>query len=166
MMAVGTADLHSALKTAWIAHGVDHEFNKFWAEANRSGFPTLHESEAGPSQPFPYCVFDPGPVVVMARMSSTDKLLNRELRDAPFDFTVYAKKVGSRSAKDVAQELVEIILQKFGGHPSVLPMELVMSNGAVYHIQYQGDQPNREGDDEYSWRISYMVKFDVPVKVA
>src|SRR5690606_37100434 len=156
-----TADLHQAIRNAWVNHGIDHEFKKYWSSSKKTEFPSLHETEAGADQPFPYCVYDQGSPSTVSRASDTVEK-NSEYREVPWDFQIFAKAANSRSAKDIAQELYEVLLSKFGGHPTDLPIDITMTNGGVYQVQYQNDLGQKEGDDEYSWRISYLIQAEFP----
>jgi len=164
-MAVGIADVHKSIQSAWSAHGIDWEFKKYWVEADRTEYETIHDQEATPTQPFPYCVYELATLLVESRDSGHDVTEKHQTLNIPCDFKVYAKKTGNQSPKVVAAALAEVLLGKFGGHPTVKPVQLVLDNGNVLLMQYQSEMSIREGDDEYSWMISYSIKVDVPVKV-
>ena len=71
---------------------------------------------------------------------------------------------GQDSQKVVAATLSEEIMKVFGGHPTVRPTALTLSNGNHLLTTYQNDFGLFEGEDEYSWTVNYLVKVDVPVQ--
>lgn len=163
-MAIGAADIHKAVVSIWYDHGLDWEFKKNWSESQRDEFLSLEEVEAGENQPWPYCVYEPMPGTTTARMSGGKNKL-REIRDIEWEFRVHAKTLdnSSKAAKDIAEELVDKILQHYGGHPTVAPKELSLDNGNFLLVQYQNDYSVRQGSEEYMWIIRYLLRTDVPV---
>lgn len=168
-MAVGAADFHKAITAIWIASGLDAKFNTRWASANQSKFTVLNDTEASPSQPFPYCVFEDHGQTVTERCSGGSADANtegRETRDGLWAFRVHARDDGTNSAKVIASLLAEEIMKVFGGHPSVTPMAAIvmLDHGGILQSQYQTEIPIREESREnYSWTVSYKFTLDVPV---
>jgi len=166
-MAVGTADLHRAIIALWDSSGLDTEFKSFWDASDRDIYPTIHDGEATPQQPFPYCVYPDSTSGTTIRMSGHSTGEKHEIRDVDFTFNVFAKKLvgNANTAKQIAADLAEKIMQKFGGHPTVKAQSMSLDNGNVLLGQHQGDWGIRLGDDEHQWTINYNFRLDVPVMV-
>jgi len=164
MTVAAASDLHKAVTALWAGSGLDDEFNQHWDAAKRAVYPVLHDGEATPHQPFPYCVFMQSAGSTEARMSCTVGV-NREVRDVPWTFRVHAKSIvgDPRNAKGVAADLAELVMRVFGGHPSVAPSDLELENGNFLITQYLSDYGLRTGDDEHLWVVNYSFRVDVPV---
>jgi hypothetical protein len=161
---VTSADLHEALNKIWDDSGIDTEFKSFWKIVDyRDEFPSLHDQMAGPSQPFPYCVYEQEPGVVTARMTSATATGRREIRDIPVIFRIHATGQNNVTAKKICAELAEKILSVYGGHPTITPRSLVLNYGNFLIAQYQNDYGIRTGDEEYQWNIMYLMRLDIPV---
>ena len=167
-MSITTADLHRSINVAWDASGLNALFQALWPAGSVTGqFPVLHDQEATPGQPAPYCV------VGESASATTDRMYgganrHREVRDVPLSFVIHATAVDGdeRTAKKIAADLAEEVMKQFGGHPTVAPQQtLVLTDGEHLITQYQTDFGVREGDDEWSWTVSYVFKIDVPVMV-
>lgn len=167
-MSVSTADLLKALNTAWDASSLDATFKALWgAEFVATDYEVLHDSEATPGQPFPYCVLESSAPGTVARMSGGIDAL-REIRDIPLIFNIHASTVtgDSRTAKEIAATLAEEVMKVFGGHPTQAPSGVItLDNGNHLITEYQNDYGIRTGDEEYQWRIDYLFRLDVPVMV-
>ena len=164
---IGTAALHKAVSKVWDYSSLDGRFKDLWGSSvTASEFPVLHDQEAGPGQPFPYCVFEQSVGSTIDRMSGGVSAL-REIRDIPWSFHIHAKRISAdpRSAKEIAAELAEDVMKEFGGHPTVKAQDLVIDIGNVLVNQYQGDYGVRTGEEEYQWIVNYVFKIDVPVAV-
>ncbi len=166
-MTVGAADLHKAVTTLWNQTNLDWEHKKFWEEAQRDTYPSLHDGQAGPGQPAPYTVFSQSPGVITNRMSSatSDININRAIHDVPWEFRVHAKNTDSVTAKQIGSDIRDIIMGIFGGHPSINPTDLVLDNGCFLISQYQTDFGMRTEDLNYMWTISYIFKLDIPIAI-
>jgi hypothetical protein len=164
---IGTADIHESIVTAWDGSGLNTIFKSLWnASVNSDSFPVLHDSEATPHQPFPYCVMETGEPKALARMTG-DSTTKRELRDIPLTFKIYADVVAGdeRSPKQVAADLAEDVMRVFGGHPIVSPTAMSLTHGGVLPFQYAQDFPFKDELGKYSWIIIYHILIDVPVAV-
>lgn len=162
------ADFHRAIQARWTASSLDTPFKALWpASVTASDYPALHDQEATPGQPWPYCVFQVSPSSTLARMTNT-ATSKWEVRDMPCEFRVHGKPVtgDTRSAKRIAAAMAANIINVFGGGPSVAPVGLTLDNGNFLIAQYQNDYGIRTGDDEYQWIVSYIFRLDVPVLIA
>ena len=166
MTIVNSAQLHEAIQSLWTSSGLDAKFTAFWSAGNITEFPAvLHDAEAAPGNPFPYCVFNVLPATTTARMSGHDSLEKHEIRDTPIEFRIYTKDGSVLTAKRIAADLAEELLQVFGGHPTVVPTDMTMTNGFVLINQYQNDYGVRTGDTEHLWIVTYLARLDVPMMV-
>lgn len=166
-MSTPSGNLLKAIVNRWVSAGLDKEFvNR--AANGYTGFTPLCDTEAAPEQPFPYCVFEQGTTGnVLARMSgrNNQSLTNQRHHRVPVTFRVYAKSIGSKSAKDVANDLASHVMDAFGDDANG-QHELTLEVGEHVDTQYQNDYPMREGDDEHSWVIVYDFIIDMPVAMA
>ena len=159
------ADIYRAIQALWTAESIDTPFKALWpASVTPTDYPVLHDGEATPGQPWPYCVFGVSPSNTAARMSRTTTS-KWEIRDVPCEFHVHGKPVtgDTRSAKRIAAAMAANIINKFGGGPSVAPTAMSLDNGNFLIAQYQNDYGVRTGDEEYQWIVAYILRVDVPV---
>lgn len=170
-MAVGSADIHRAVTRLWNLVSLDVGFHQFWTTSQQAGFPVLQDTEAGPKQPWPYCIFGSDDASVTTRMSGNADINRREIREVPWMFHVHARKEeddnnNEISAKEVAAARVEEIMAQYGGHPSIVPgRNLELTNGNALITQYVKDYGIVTGDSEYQWVLQYNIVVDVPVAV-
>jgi len=167
MSQVNAAELHKSVADLWDSSGLDWEHKKFWTAAQRVEYPSLHDTEATPGQPFPYTVFNQQDVTTVSRMSGLTASTKRHIRDVPWQFRVFTRDSGidTRSAKEVAADLADFIMQKYGEHPDKKSKRLVLNNGRHLITQYISDQGVRVGDEEYLWNILVSFRIDFPVTV-
>lgn len=168
-MTVGSADIAKAFVTAWDLSTLDATFQALWDSGKTaSDYVVLHDQEAGPDQPFPYCVMGEIQSNAVTRMGTRSANQKREIRDAPVTFNVFARQVDgdSRSAKEIANYLVEEVMKVFGGHSTDRPWaNIILDNGEYLITQYDTDYGVMVGDEEYQWVLRYNVRADVPVAV-
>ncbi len=166
-MSVASADIHKAVNTVWDASTLDASFKALWdADVDTTEFPVLHDQEATPEQPFPYCVYEISSSSTTDRMSGVGSTI-REIRDVSWVFHIHAREVDGdgRTAKEIAAELAEEVMKVFGGHPTVAATDLSLDNGGFLISTYQNDMGIKTGEDEYQWNVIYIFKVDVPVAV-
>lgn len=168
-MTMPAADLSAAIVSAWRASTLDDLFKAYWSTVRPTDFVTLHDQQAGPAQPFPYCIFLQEQGRTTGRMTGHSNAVKArfETRDVPLEFRIHARSItGSlRSAKSIAQELCEEVMKIYGGHPTVEPVDLQLTNGHVLQTTYEADWGIREGDHNHVWHLKYQIKVDVPVAV-
>ncbi len=167
-MSIATVDLMEAITTAWGASGLDAAFKALWdSDYVAAEYPVLHDQEASPGQPLPYCVLGQSRSRTTDRMSGGAKSL-REIRDVSLAFNVHASEADgdARSAKEIAAHLVAEVTKVFGGHPTQSPTgALTLDNGNCLLSQYQNDYGVRTGDATYQWILEYLFRLDVPVMI-
>ena len=166
-MSVTTADLQTALWAAWTAGELPAKFTVLWDVADVTGFTTLHDQEASPGQPFPYCVLDQLRPATLDRMTGAAGYL-QEVRDVTLLLHIYADEVtgDSRSAKQIAAYLAEEVMKVFGGHPiTAATQTLTLTSGGTLLVLYQNDFGIRLDADKWEWQLEYLLKVDVPVRI-
>ena len=161
------SELHAAIMSAWNGSGLNARFKGYWPAADTAEFPVMHDTEATPAQPFPFCVFEVQEGRSLSRMSSSGVAAGRmEQWEIPWELTIQARSFSNRttkSAKQIASELADEVLMVFGGHATVIASELSITTGAVIQTQLQNNFGIREGSQEHSWHIKYKTLLDVPV---
>lgn len=164
-MSIASAAIHEAIADAWADYDIDNEFTQYWTAAQQAAFTSLNDGEAAPGQPYPYCVYEGLSGTISSRMSGHSAIEKHIIREIPWVFRVHAATMtgDSRSAKAIAASLIEVILKRFGGHPTLAPSQLTSSSGSIINMQYQSDYGLRTGDNEYQWTIEYLIVADVPV---
>lgn len=167
-MTVAAADLYTAINTAWDASGLNAAFRALWPSGYGSAdYPVLHDQEASPGQPYPFCVIDQTSSRTINRMTGGPGRL-REIRDVTVTFNVHATNVvgDSRSAKQIAAAMAAEVMKVFGGHPTQAATGAVtLANGKHLITQYQTDYGVRTDDDSYQWVLSYLMRLDIPVAI-
>lgn len=167
-MSISTADIFESIHHVWDESGLTSIFKALWVGTERTDlYPALNDGEAQPNTPFPYCVLSLDNPDVRTRMTANVEGTKRELRTVPITFDVFASEVtgDERSSKAIAAYLVEEICKVFGGHPTVQPTDLSLSNGNVLIVQYVTDYSVNAEDQKYQWVLSYQLHVDVPVAV-
>lgn len=162
----GSVDLNKAVAALWLVSGLDELIKSYWSVASASLYPTLSEAEAAPGTPMPFATFAAAQPSVDTRMSAAGRR-KQHIRSQTWTFDLYTTQTDDKSAKEVAAEIADEILQVFGGHPSETPsaMDMELDNGQVLNVQYQSDHYERQGDTAYLWQVSYSIKTDVPAMV-
>lgn len=160
---INSLDIQNSVVKLWDSEVLDEIFKIYWTESQKSSFIVLNDTEAAPSQPFPYCVVEFGSNNTIGRSSGSCGQLNqRDYREMPVTFNVHAKHTGSVSAKTIAGELAEKVMRVFGGHPEFKPKPLVLTHGGVLLCQFQTDYSAKTGDQEWQWILNYSIMSDVP----
>lgn len=155
-------ELHKAINDLWDSSSLDNEFKSLWdSSISAADFVVLHDQEASPGQPFPYCIFEQSKRSKPERMSAGSAGL-AEIAEVPWEFRIHARTIAgdSRTAKEIANELTDKIMEKFGGHPTIAPQALMLTNGCVLSVTYDNDYGIRTGEDEYEWRLQYIIKVE------
>lgn len=165
-MSIPTVELHQAIVTVWANAGIDSLFKTFWTADDQTRFLTLNDGMAAPGTPMPYCVFTQQAASTIERMSGlvTTKSSKNMLRGISVSFEIFAakKKNDSRSAKQLAAELAEAVMWKFGGHPTKPPAVMGLTTASLVNWRYANDYGLYVGEQEHRWLIDYECTIDVP----
>lgn len=143
---------------------LDWEFKKNWSVENRERYVVLHDQEAVPNQPFPYCVIEVGKTSVQTRMVGHSRNEKHQIVDVPVEFRVHTRGLSGsgKTAKATAGELADLVMAYYGGHPTAEPKTATLPVGSLLQVQYQSHYGTRTGDEEYQITINYLVKLDLP----
>lgn len=161
------SNLHTAVYNLWVNAGLNDVFNAEWSSSDRlSGeFLVLHDTEAAPGNPMPYCVYEQEADSITSRMSGRTTSSKRLIKEVPWLFKIHAKKTSNESAKEICVRLTEEILKIFGGHPTAAPSCITVVNDSHLNTKYLSDWGMKTGDDEHQWNIRYMMILDSPIAV-
>ena len=149
-----TSTLIRAIKSRWDAKNLDDFFTNL--RGSTSSLPVLCDTEARPSTPFPYCIFEQGDSRTINRMSGagdatlpeTTEKQGNETRQTEISFTVHAK------TKPQCETLIDKINQAFKKVP--------FFTGHL-NTQYVTDSGVRSGDNEWQWVIVFNFVYDIAV---
>ena len=138
-VAVSTRHLLKAIDDRWRARSLDTLIPN-----------GLFDTEAEPGTSPPYVVFEQSVGSVVTRMSGGTALGGgNEIRQVPFQLRVHARD------KLQAATLAESIMDAMSYAP------LAMLDGDFIDVVFQSDFPVQEGDNEWSWVLAYMARYDV-----
>ena len=159
---IGSADIHKGVQTTW-NNFVHSSFEAHWG--GDLDHESLHDQEGEQGFFGPFCVYELKPGNITDRMTAAVSAGRREIRDVPLEFRVHTKQTtGSpKSAKQIAADLAAIVMQIFGGHPTIEPKPITLDNGSVLIAQYQDDFGMKTGETEHSWHVNYILRIDLPV---
>jgi hypothetical protein len=158
-------DFQKGVFRLWEDEGLDALFKSTWTDDQKQSFLSMSDGEASPGQPFPYCVVEfSNPTNAGRSSGSCANDETREYSEIAFVFNVYAKHTQATPAKIAAGELASRVLKVFGGSPTESPKSISIPHGTVLLCQYVTDGPEKVGDQEYRWTISYLALIDFPVK--
>lgn len=134
----------------WNERGLDAEFRKLWRTQD-SSFATLWDTEARPSGPRPYCVFQVGMPVPVAGMTSATGSAGKQntLYNVEVQLNIYA--FDKETAKGAAAT-VAVAMENYGFWDC--------SPEKIVTIKRAGDFSVREGDRQWTWVIRYTVQID------
>ena len=164
-MAIGSADVAKAMLATWNSSGLNAIFQAYWSVAERAEFPVIHDEEAGPAQPWPYCVFRTEEPETTGKMSAGPAIPTGryETRESPWEFRIHGRTIPGKTGKTMASELMEEVCKVFGGHPTVAPTgSPTLDNGNILLVIYKTDFSMRDSETEYTWHIKYVVQTDIP----
>jgi hypothetical protein len=154
------AALHKAIQSIWLSSGLEDLHIAYGGVA-----PTLHDSEATPSQAFPYTVFTQDALTITSRMTGHTSAEHHRLEDVPWNFRVHASQTVASSAKQIAAAIATEIMNIFGGGELQKETPLILDVGSHLLTQFQTSYGIKEDDEEYLWVVSYIFKLDVPFAV-
>jgi hypothetical protein len=162
-MSVGSADFWTAIESLWNSSGLNAQFKAAWSsDTLRTNNVVLHDEQAAPHQPFPYCTLEVIKPRVLGRMTGGPGA-KRQLTEAVVMFNIHAMKSATQSAKQLAAFYMGEVMKVFGGHPTVPAMDLTLEHGGHLLTQLLGDWPQRTEQYNYKWVLNYRFLLDVPV---
>lgn len=148
----GSWNVTAAIAQQWASEGLDDKFRQVWPVALRVSdqhFP-LNDGEDGvkAETPYPYCTFYQGQGVLRGRSSGLVPNQSIEYWDIPIQFKVYHED------KDLARDFIKLVMAAFDNKP--LP---VLDDGWI-NTQRGADFPVQEGEEQWSWAVSYTIQID------
>jgi hypothetical protein len=156
----GTWTIDEGIAARWSAKSLDDRFREWWptdaTSADDSHYPVLHDTEARPTPPGPYCVYEHGAGATEQRHSGLTTSTNNEIHRIPLQFRIHAK-TQNLSGKFIAKELAKYVVAAFDFNAGYLDIE------PDKHVNTfrQADFPIQEGDQEWSWNLQYDLIVDV-----
>jgi hypothetical protein len=158
-------ELDRGLAAFWAAYGLDWVCKQHWRESLRDRFLSLNDTTAAPESQFPYCVFRFGESEPSERSTGYSPRQKREYRDVPLELVVFSKQLptGGQSAKAIAIEVAEQIMQKLGGHPTAKPNRFTLAHSNHLLTQLLSHYGMAEEEDCYTYTLNYSLKIDSPV---
>lgn len=167
-MSVGSADVIKKIVSIWNASTLNATFQAYWTDTNKTQYLVLNDHNAEGIAPYPYCNFDLGEPHTSGKMSGVDSSSKQEIREIPLTFTIHANDTGgSKSAKEIAADMMAAVVAVFGGHPTTRNSVdgSTLDNGGILISIYQSDFAERESIENWAWTIRYMLRIDVPIAV-
>ncbi len=154
----GSWTLHAALIERWEDAELDIEFRAFWPVPTETRYNPLHDTEARPTPPGPYCVYDIAEGDIEGHDSGKQGDTENAMERIPVEFHVYAKSSSTRSGKAIARDLARKVAAAFD--PGNLFGALPILDDA-HHTTHRGsDFPVRDGDKEWKWVLKYDFVLD------
>lgn len=160
----GSWTIDEGVKRRWDEKSLDDRFREWWptdpTSADDSHYPVLHDEEARPTPPGPYCVYEKSEGSTQQRHSGKTSITENEILVVPVMFRIHAKSGmfsgGTRSGKDVAKELAKHVAVAFD--QSAGPLDIAPDR----HVKTlrQSDFDVREGDTEWVWVLRYDIEVD------
>lgn len=157
----GSWELHKAIQARWTESGLDDTFRAESDNPSDTSIPVLHDTEARPNTPFPYCVY------TIKAMSpdghSSGRTLNtaQQYLRAMVTFTIYASQRGNESAKSIVYRMAKEMSGAFDP-PFKLDMETDKHLATIRDV----DAAQRLDDDEWAWSVSYIFIIDATYNAA
>ena len=154
----GSWTLHEALVERWEDAGLDDEFRALWPVPAETRYNPLHDTEARPTPPGPYCTYElPEGDIEGHDSGKQGNTENQQIR-IPATFQIYAKSTTTRSGKAIARDLAKKVAAAFD--PGNIFGALPILDDAHHTTQRQSDFPVREGDTEWKWVLQYDFVLD------
>lgn len=148
----GSRHVIEAVILAWEDAQLSDLFKLNRALANRnSEKDVLHERDAEPLTPFPYCVWSQAQGNRAEHMSYSDES-SRRTANTFWQFKVHAQ------TKVLAADLADKIMETFDTKRLCLPTTEGDGSGLV--MRHLNEFHTPMGDDEYLWNINYEIIWD------
>jgi hypothetical protein len=163
----GSWTLDEAVKNRWDDYALDDEFKDYWTVGDETRYFVLHDQEANPNPPGPYCVFEKDLVGEPERMtgSGTDALTTEKQTETYLvSLTIHAKDDDgstSLSAKDICIALAKLVATAFNDMSA-----LDISPDAHVLTLPQPGFGTKEGDREYAWTLQYLITIEAEYDIS
>ena len=120
----GSWTLHEALICRWEDSNLDVEFRAFWPVSTETRYNPLHDTEARPTPPGPYCVYEIQEGTVEGHDSGVQGDTENQMIRVPVEFRIHAKSTSTRSGKAIGRDLAKKVAGAFDpGEDEKTPLE-------------------------------------------
>jgi len=154
----GSWTLDEAITKRWDEDALEDEFKAEWRNTKDTNYPVLHDGEARPTPPGPYCVFEKDIPVILGHMSGADVIRSdteNQLQEIGFQFTIHAKSTATESGKVICIRLAKKVAAAFD------PDRPLDFEDDYFVVAKRGpDFSAREGDTEWAWVLQYEATID------
>jgi len=151
----GSWTLHEAVVCRWEDANLDITFRSYWPVTTETRYNPLHDTEARPTPPGPYCEYEINEGTIDGHNSGKAADEEGQYVRIPVEFRIHAKSTSTRSGKAIARDLAKKVAEAFD--PGNLFGPLPIKDDA-HHTTHRGtDFPIREGDTEWSWTLQYDI---------
>ena len=154
----GSWTLDAAIVHRWDDADLDEVFRAFWPVTTETRYGTLHDDEARPTPPGPYCVYELAEGSIDERSSGKFGDTENHLIRIPLEFRIHAKSTASRSGKSIVQELAKKVAESYDAGNTFGP--LAIDPDSHFTTMRESDFSVRLGDTEWSWVLQYDVILD------
>lgn len=157
-MVAGSWALDQAIEKRWYDRNLDERFKAEWPDPTNNRYETIHDQEARPTPPGPYCVYTINPPAIVGHSTGSDEI-HEEIQYLEFvvEFVIHAANKPGRSAKKIAVDLAKHVADAYDPKRPLVYPELDI--GEIYTIR-DADFQTREGDAEWSWTLRYRFMLD------
>lgn len=148
--------LDRAINARWDDRGLDARFRDYQQDVDAVEYEPLNDTEARPTPPGPYCVYEKGTPTVLGHSGGTTPTTERQYLRVPLQFTIHAKSTATASGKEIVTTLAKLVAAAFDPENEALCME------PDAHVNtFRGpDFCIREGEDEWAWVLMFDVEID------
>ncbi len=143
MGAITSGAVVEAVVAAWDAAGIDALFLAQRQAGPNQNDQVLHDTQAKPGTPFPYCVFTQERIGGVQIRMTADGGATNEVRVTRFAFTVHG---ASKPACNQLAEAIALAMQQVGA-------------GCVFQPLFVDDMGWQEGEEEWAWIVLYDFKY-------
>ena len=154
----GTWTLHEAIVCRWEDADLDDDFRSYWPVTTETRSSPLHDTEARPTPPGPYCVYEATEGNIDFHDSGTQPLAEGQQQTVPVDFRIHAKNTATQSAKIICRDLAKKVAAAYD--PGNLFGPLPIRDDAHFTTFRGADFSVREGDTEWMWVLQYEFVLD------
>lgn len=154
MAARGTWNVDKAIVSHWDASGLDAQFRRFWSGRGVTEYPVLHDREARPQPPGPYCVFEIDQATIDHHSTGPpgdNPHLEHQVLRVPLQFTIHAIGDAATSGKKVAVTLASRVADAYDD------ARLDLSEDSQVALIKEPDFGAREGDEHWMWVVPYTL---------
>lgn len=136
------------IATQWAAE-CDASFRAYAGTEDTPRYSTLHDTEARPSPPGPYAVYEVGDSSTVSRSGGLTAGTFKQYEVVPVIFRIHAQ------TKETVVALAKVVATAFDPD-----REICLTDDKHIRTDRVADGGTREGDEEWSWMLSYEFLLD------